>query len=386
MQTTITNSLPLLFSVSAMLVFNRLPAQTWNPTGAPSGAWHAVASSADGRTLAGAITMGPIYISTNSGATWTPTSSPSADWRRIGASDDGMKLVAVVAYGGIYTSTDGGVSWSSSFPSGPQDWVNVACSGDGTKLIACDWGHVGLYTSSDSGTTWALADAPRTNWSAAACSRNGNFILAAVNSGLIYASADGGITWAPTTAPARSWGALACSADGLKWVAAAYQPGGVVYTSLDFGATWRLNNLPSLNWACAASSSDGRRILVGASPGAIYTSSNGGVDWEQSDAPATHMWFDAACSADGERFFAASRRGLIWSSQSIPRLAIASSPAGAVLSWPFSATDYVLESSPQLDSASPWTPLSEGVTVWGETCLVTNSPPSQPMFYRLHKQ
>jgi photosystem II stability/assembly factor-like uncharacterized protein len=51
---------------------------------------------------------GGIYTSTDSGATWTQQTAglpPSALWRSVACSADGTQMVAVIDGGGIYTAT-----------------------------------------------------------------------------------------------------------------------------------------------------------------------------------------------------------------------------------------------------------------------------------------
>src|SRR5258705_11903223 len=68
---------------------------------------------------------------------------------------------------------------------------------------------------------WVLTSAPNTNWSAVACSADGSKLVATVNPGLIYTSPNFGGTWFPTPAPATNWSSVASSADGSKLVAVA---------------------------------------------------------------------------------------------------------------------------------------------------------------------
>ena len=59
---------------------------------------------------------------------------------------DGTKLVAA-AHDGLYTSRDSGVTWAAHPTS--FNWINIASSADGTKLIASS-GEARLYTSNSS--------------------------------------------------------------------------------------------------------------------------------------------------------------------------------------------------------------------------------------------
>jgi hypothetical protein len=50
------------------------------------------------------VWQGGIYASTNSGVTWKKTVVPDTTWHSIACSADGTKLVAVVYGGGIWTA------------------------------------------------------------------------------------------------------------------------------------------------------------------------------------------------------------------------------------------------------------------------------------------
>src|SRR5690348_9551054 len=99
--------------------------------------------------------------------TWTQTSAPSNDWVSVASSADGSKLVAAAGLtnggdGLIYISTNSGVDWMHT--SAPTDsWTTVASSADGTKLVAATSGDL-IYTSTNSGFDWATTSAPSNNW------------------------------------------------------------------------------------------------------------------------------------------------------------------------------------------------------------------------------
>ncbi|MGD0349893.1 MAG: hypothetical protein ABSB84_06205 [Verrucomicrobiota bacterium] len=194
--------------------------------------------------------------------TWTQTSAPNNNWLSVASSADGSKLVATVGGGFIYTSADSGISWTpTSAPS--NTWISAACSADGNILVAALF-EGGIYTSTNFGTNWSETSAPSNTWISVASSANGVALIAAAlqdlsgNPGLIYASTNSGITWTATAAPAEPWNSVACSANGERLVAATprvhYSDGslvpgsGLLYTSTDSGATWVSNNAPSENW------------------------------------------------------------------------------------------------------------------------------------------
>ena len=85
--------------------------------------------------VGGTIAGGTIYTSPNSGGTWAPTSAPSDNWTSVACSSDGTKLVAVVGAGLIYISTNSGGAWTPT--TAPySNWRSVACTSDGSKFLA----------------------------------------------------------------------------------------------------------------------------------------------------------------------------------------------------------------------------------------------------------
>lgn len=142
----------------------------------------------------------PIYISTGSGATWIQSRSPSNVWTSVASSADGTKLVAAAALDGtgtnlgtIYVSDDSGLKWRPTSAPSNTWWTSVASSADGNKLYAAGWnlqswsftepfeGNFGaIYFSTNGGLTWTRTGAP-TNfcwWSSLACSADGTRLLA----------------------------------------------------------------------------------------------------------------------------------------------------------------------------------------------------------------
>jgi len=99
--------------------------------------------SADGTKIAVAMSMGKIWVSSDSGATWTQrTNSVARDWSNMSGSSDASTLAATVANGYIYTSKDFGVSWIESTSAGSRSWDSIAVSADGTKYTATSYGVV----------------------------------------------------------------------------------------------------------------------------------------------------------------------------------------------------------------------------------------------------
>src|SRR3974390_662307 len=77
--------------------------------------------------------------------------------------------------------------------------------------------------------TWSPTGAPTTNWSAIACSADGSHLIAAAGGqggyGYVYASSDSGSNWTTTAAPSNHWTSVACSPDGTVFAAYASSSG-----------------------------------------------------------------------------------------------------------------------------------------------------------------
>ncbi|HWD21076.1 MAG TPA: sialidase family protein [Verrucomicrobiae bacterium] len=156
---------------------------SWTITAAPTNTyWSAVALSADGKVLVAAprSPVGPLYVSTDSGATWKPAATPTNLWGSVVCSLDGHKLAAVQAPypGSLYVSLDAGANWLVPSPTN-AGVAGLAASADGGLLLTTIDGFVSL--SRDFGVTWRNAHAPRTYFQPSlACSADATALLAVV--------------------------------------------------------------------------------------------------------------------------------------------------------------------------------------------------------------
>lgn len=298
---------------------------TWTQTSASNFlAWDGVAASSDGDKLVAVVFNAGIYTSTNSGLTWTQTTAPALAWWRVASSSDGTHLYATSrGPGGIWASTDSGASWSqTTAPSTfPPFWNSVACSGDGSRVVAgqdcacypptasgqiwisSDYGQTwsqatppnsnpgffasispngqclfaasflgssGIYLSTTFGNSWTQTAAPASYWSAIVSSTDASIVYAAGFG--VYVSTNSGGSWTLTSAPQNSnYSGLACSADGSELIGGQFSFG--IWESTDSGNTWTSNNLPSASWGPVAISPNGRDIVATQNPGGIYTAS-----------------------------------------------------------------------------------------------------------------
>ena len=326
-----------------------------------------MASSSDGTKLTVAKKKGPIVTSINSGKTWSRgKNAPSIDWVSVASSSDGKKLVAAAVFdptyhgnmsclapnGFIYTSTNSGKTWSHAY--GERDrcsnvtstfWASVASSSDGKKLVAAAPmersigsfnGPSGfIYTSTDSGKTWSHTNhAPSADWISVASSSDGKKLVAVTLMGdanpdfaaAIYTSANSGRTWRRSSFKIDNYdyditfSSVASSSDGSKLFVlpdSSFPSDPHLFTSTNSGKTWRIAydifGLVS-QWDGIASSSDGKKLVaVNSDPGFIITSADSGKTWTRVDAPNI-FWVSVASSSDGKKLAAVSDIGPIYTS------------------------------------------------------------------------
>src|SRR5260370_12980395 len=162
-------------------------------------------------------------------------------------------------------------NWRPNLPA--TNWQAVACSADGTKLIAAVSGGL-IYTSTNSGNSWTPGAAPVTNWASVASSADGDILVAAGGQGPIYISTNAGSSWLPdlqSPSIIGEWQSLACSADGnlilagSAWLAG-YAYGGQISISTDRRAAW-VTTFAGGDLTCGGCSADGRVMVVGVGAG-----------------------------------------------------------------------------------------------------------------------
>jgi hypothetical protein len=248
-------------------------------------------------------------------------------------------------------------SWSAS-GSTNRMWTSVACSADGTHVVASSGGLLSglIYTSADSGATWQKTTAPSNSWTSVASSTDGSRLVAIIAAaggfddpdikGFVYTSTNHGTNWLNVwTNSSRAlrpiWSAVASSADGTRLVAAAAgfvmmnvgtaNAKGLIFTSANSGNSWTQTLAPTNEWISAACSADGSVIVAAVSNGLIYASEDSGNSWNPTGAPSS-QWTRVATSSDGsifvavsaealhEAIYVSSNSGLSWTQTSAPSL------------------------------------------------------------------
>jgi hypothetical protein len=70
----------------------------------------------------------------------------------------------------------------------------------------------------------------------------------------------------------------------------------------------------------------------------------------------------------------------------LPTLQILLTANQVILSWPTTASNFVLETSPTIEPAAAWSPLTNGVAISGNSCYLTNAVDAGVAFFRLRSQ
>ena len=127
----------------------------------------------------------------------------------------------------------------------------------------------------------------------------------------------------PTTPGAISF--IASSLDGKKLFTASFE--GALFTSTNSGLNWTRRENPR-KWIAGASSADGTMLVAAVSGGQLYTSGDSGTTWVAREN--NRYWISIASSADGANLAALVEGGQIYVSSDAGESWV---PRGAALNW-----------------------------------------------------
>jgi len=249
-------------------------------TGIP---WGGCVSDASGKNLAALVQGYNIWTSSDSGATWKST-GPLASYNDIacGSNQDESPpaLFLAVINGPILKGTNTNGTWSWEGISDPRYWVSVACSTDGSKVLAADfYGDVwkGVYSSGS--WTWSnMTNGLAVSWSSLSCNSDCSIVYAASSGNGVYKSTNNsGFTRLSPNSAGNVWCRVTTDSTG-QYVGAVDQEN--VWVSSDGGSTWNISSpVPSSVYVYITSSPSGQRMITHIYNGETYESIDYGQTW-----------------------------------------------------------------------------------------------------------
>ena len=256
---------------------------------------------------------GTIYTSQDYWNTWTQHVTSIDSWRTGTVSLDGTVLIAVGFGTSVYMSIDRGVTWQVNTQFAGNEIVNdFALSQDGSVILALR-SNKPLYVSTDKGVTFQEKEIVR-EYQSASMSLTGEIQTVVVNGGGIFMSNDFGSTWnikrrvfSEVHAP-HQWKATAISRNG-KYIIAGDEAG-LMHISNNYGKAFIPIAGSNQLWTSAAVSDDGQKIVGLYTLGATFrsgvqTSWDGGTTFYTTDPSDSYgaisqvLATEIAMSADG---------------------------------------------------------------------------------------
>jgi hypothetical protein len=326
---------------------------SWTPRSSPTApdivnAFSGVAGSADGTRLVALVSAkydpthptntvpwdGGIYLSTDSGASWQVGGTGGTNnfsWAAVASSADGNTLAGLSVtnqrpptppFRVLLLSRDAGASWNRA--NLPKFFLtSIAISADGSKLVvgATDTGGTTgdhLFTSADSGATWTdQAGAPQGKfgglfWKSVASSADGTKLVLGSNGGGLYTSADSGVTWQQNFPGA--WNAVASSADGRELVALNND---IIYTLqpplfAKISATpQRVHTGDSIQVVVTVINNDTKSVTNVSLAGVITVAGSGGVSPAGSAGPTLMALLAPGATASFTNLYTATNYGTV---------------------------------------------------------------------------
>ena len=297
---------------------------------------------------------------------WLPVNLPSGSWASIACSSNGTVVVAAENNSGnIYVSRDAGTTWTLTPASG-----NFVCSSASGLLLSTLNRYNGtVFYSTNSGSNWVSSSFPNRPWNDISPTAGGSFF--AVSSGsppsatpLLVQSAvnfsTGDLTYGILQQDAGQYGGsgfqTVCCVPSNASLLAAATTYGQVYYSTDRGSTMHQSSIPgTATWLAMASSINGNLMLLGGF-GSIIRSTDAGATWSSASGPNVGYFTSFASSADGTNWLAATDSGLFISTNSAGTWTLANAPvqvwASAASTWDGSRL-FAGENSGSLYTTSP---------------------------------
>lgn len=249
--------------------------------------------SLDGQLQIASAFGGKLFKSIDYGNSWKElTNIPDAYWKCVAMSSNGSFCAAIAKNYNIIYSYDSFNNYSISLSN--KNWTGISVSGNGTTVIACEYGGK-LYRGYNNGYTLSFVDINiERNWMGCASSGTGKYLTAV--SDYIYISKDKGITWSPKSEK-NNWFSVSMSYDGKYQTAV--DVSGRIYISSNYGETWikikEIVNVPYIN---VSVSGNGKYQTLFVTGGLMYISNDYGNTW--NSVLNNKQWFGVSTSYDGK--------------------------------------------------------------------------------------
>jgi photosystem II stability/assembly factor-like uncharacterized protein len=169
--------------------------------------------SATGKYIACACSGGNgLQVSSDYGDTWTQRETTTYTWSSVATSIDGSIIYGCSDNGLIKKSVDYGESWTTIYTdANSSNLKTLCCSGDGKYVLATFNSNSKILLSIDYGSNFNLVGDTATYYTSA-MSKNGMYMIAAVNGSSFKYSINYGANW--TTISNNKFTAVAMSYNG----------------------------------------------------------------------------------------------------------------------------------------------------------------------------
>lgn len=352
------------------------PSCTWSATSPTSGSmnWYSLyfaTSDSVNEFVVGAVassTTGYGMVSTDYGASWfSQKGLVNANIRKIAIASDLSTMYVAVYSSSVYKAVAGSptpapsavpsvatpttsrptwapskageLSWSLT-NSISADWMDIACTSEGSRVVAAS-SDGKLYTSSDYGNTFSSVTSPITAITSVAIASDSTssstaaVIMVGATAGYVYLSLNGGSSFttvstyysngAATSLPWGTWYVAAGAASGVVYYYIASKTGTVYYaagastssslylykSSISTASSFGSIACSSTGQYAAAAATSSSGSAVSGTGGFIFISSDYGKTWAQKYQAGNQVqnYFAVSMSADGSKLMATSNSG-----------------------------------------------------------------------------
>jgi len=304
----------IVLKIVLLIALSSINFAQWTSIEGPEGGEIAAITNAGSYIVCGAAD-GDIFTSVDNGVTWVQRGKvPGVFITRLTA---GSEALFARSSNGLYRSTDQGDSWQLQLD--PGVFIGKVFA-NGTQVLA-PTGN-GLFYSTDSGNNWTNVTGNLPVTVHAAVIHNGDMFAGMIDSA-VYRSTNNGANWfrAWNISTRKDVNFLATSGTTLY---AAHSSEARLFSSTDNGVNWNQSDIlatgtinESVNDLLITSSGIVVPILYQTSfslpwGGGVYVSTNG-TSWSYNNDGLIPRWIDAVASAQGD-ILAATRGGGIFRS------------------------------------------------------------------------